>query len=413
VGKGEHFGVTDAIGVQATLDYDARLAAQVARVRKSEILGRSDPLHRVFDYLVSRAGTDAVPKEFEIAQEALGKDGSFDLAQDASIRVYIHRLRKKLEEFYAQAAATEDRLSIPRGSYRLVLQMGDVLAAGDPDPQPTPERAPQDRPPARRRPPVTASPATLRVRARWVRRLGMAVVLVVGLCLAAAGAYLATLKRGYPTALAASAVWRPFADPALPSTIVIGNQPLAGGHPHVVSMGSAVALARIAPLLDAMARHDGHGPAVVNAAYMPPDELRDSNIIYIGTLAQVGVLTDVVFAHSGFVPPAQVPDQPTLLTDRRTGHVYQSMPPPYVDHRQLTSYGYLACLQGSAGNRILVISGATDGALIQMAEIASDPAQIQDLAARGGAAFEALFAVETLDSVNVGHRLELVRPIHP
>jgi hypothetical protein len=48
---------------------------------------------------------------------------------------------------------------------------------------------------------------------------------------------------------------------------------------------------------------------------------------------------------------------------------------------------------------------------VQMSELACDPRQIAALAARAGPQFEALFAVSTLDSINVAYRLELVRPV--
>jgi hypothetical protein len=371
---------------QAAGDMAARVIVQVERVRASEILGRSEPLHRLFDYLAARSGSEDSPKEFEIAQEALGKSGSFDVAQDASIRVYIHRLRKKLDEFYAAAPEGGDRLSIPRGSYRLILSAvepgvdgGDVL------------------------PPLSPPFRT----ARWTRRIGTMIVATVALALATGAGYTWANLATYPTALANSAIWGPIAKSPLRTTVAIGNQPLPGGHPHVTSMGSVVALARVGPALTSLTAHPSNVPPIANVTWMSPSLLRDSNIIFIGTLNQIGVLTDPVFDRSGFYPP----DENSVLVDRHSGRRFVSMPPPFVEHRRLDSYGYLASLTGPAGNQMLIISGATDGALVQIAEVATDPAQIKALTARAGPQFEALYVVSTLDSINVGYHLEMVRPI--
>ncbi|MGP2637003.1 hypothetical protein ACTVT4_13680, partial [Staphylococcus aureus] len=50
-------------------------------------------------------------------------------AQDASVRVYIYRLRKKLDEYYALRPPAESRLFIPRGEYRLALTSSNSAAA--------------------------------------------------------------------------------------------------------------------------------------------------------------------------------------------------------------------------------------------------------------------------------------------
>lgn len=373
-----------------------RLIAQADRVRASDILGRSDPLRKLFDYLVGRSDRDEAPKEFEIAQ-ALGKGISFDVAGDATIRVYIHRLRKKLDDFYAADPVGSERLDIPRGSYRLVLR----LASCDPADAAQPPAALIDAQPAEPWAPILPAPALPKVTRYGV---GTAVIGAVLFCAALAGGYLWSSLSTYPRALAATTLWQPFAEPSSHTVIVMGTQALPSGHPHLVSMGSTLSLARILPELSAMDPRHAARPTIVNVSYMPSDMLKDSNIVYIGTMAQLGLLTDIVFAHSGFTPP----DEESGLIDRASRRIFTSAP-TYADHHQFTSYGYLASLSGPSGNRILVISGATDGAIVQMAEIASDPAQVKALTERGGTSFEALYAVETLDSVNVAHRLELLR----
>ena len=79
----------------------AQIDDHAGRIRASEVLGRSDQLRRLFDYLVECSRTGKVPKESVIAVEVFGRGTDFDVSQDAAVRVYIHKLRRKFEEFYA------------------------------------------------------------------------------------------------------------------------------------------------------------------------------------------------------------------------------------------------------------------------------------------------------------------------
>ena len=96
---------------------------QAARIRTSDALGRSRPMQRLFDFLVACSGDGTTPREVDIAVEVFDRTEAFDVSQDASVRVYMHRLRQKLDDFYAGEGRREPfRLVIPRGDYRLALQ---------------------------------------------------------------------------------------------------------------------------------------------------------------------------------------------------------------------------------------------------------------------------------------------------
>ena len=119
-------------------DPNDRIAELAGRLRTRRALGRSEGLNRLFDYLAERARAGARPKEFEVAAAVFGRGGDFDGAQDASVRVAVHRLRRKLDDFYAGPGADEPvRLSIPRGEYRMIAE-------------PTPSMAPAPAAPSRR-----------------------------------------------------------------------------------------------------------------------------------------------------------------------------------------------------------------------------------------------------------------------
>jgi len=61
-------------------------------------------------------------KEYSIAVEVLGRPPSFDPATDASARVEVHRLRRKLREYYeGEGASHAVQIAIPAGSYTPVF----------------------------------------------------------------------------------------------------------------------------------------------------------------------------------------------------------------------------------------------------------------------------------------------------
>src|SRR5689334_14210179 len=101
----------------------AQIDDHAGRIRASEVLGRSDQLRRLFDYLLECSRTGKVPKESVIAVDVFGRGTDFDVSQDAAVRVYFHKLRRKFEEFYAELPEIgPERLTIPKGEYRPVLE---------------------------------------------------------------------------------------------------------------------------------------------------------------------------------------------------------------------------------------------------------------------------------------------------
>lgn len=75
------------------------LELHATRIRTSGILARSAHLHSLFEYLYQCHIRGRTPKEVEVAIEGMGREESFDVTQDAIVRVYVHKLRRKLDEF--------------------------------------------------------------------------------------------------------------------------------------------------------------------------------------------------------------------------------------------------------------------------------------------------------------------------
>ena len=117
---------------------------EARRLLESGALGRSPQLVELFEYLVAASARNRSPKEAEIAHDVFGRDAAFEPAQDALVRVHVHRLRTKLERFYAENTAEGgERLAIPKGEYRLVLeQPGAAMAEAGLDPEPVRRLAP-------------------------------------------------------------------------------------------------------------------------------------------------------------------------------------------------------------------------------------------------------------------------------
>src|SRR5690606_6521281 len=98
----------------------AEFHREVERIRASGVLGRSVQLQRLFDFLVGCRASGRVPKEVEVAIDCFDRRPDADSAQDATVRVTAHKLRRRLEDFYRDAGEPP-RLSLPRGEYRLTL----------------------------------------------------------------------------------------------------------------------------------------------------------------------------------------------------------------------------------------------------------------------------------------------------
>ena len=90
------------------------------RLLASQTFGRSERARKLLRYLVEReqAGEADRLKGFSIAMDVFGKDGDFDPATDAVVRVQAGRLRELLQHYFANEGVAEPvRIAIPRGGY--------------------------------------------------------------------------------------------------------------------------------------------------------------------------------------------------------------------------------------------------------------------------------------------------------
>ncbi|MGI4880405.1 MAG: hypothetical protein ACRYG4_23305 [Janthinobacterium lividum] len=414
-------------------DQAERIGALAEQLRASGKLGRSELTNGLFDFLLKQSIAGRSPKEVEVAQEVFGKDARFDMSQDASVRVYIHRLRRRLEEIYG--SATGERLVIPRGEYRLSIVTPFEAAS--------PEIGAVDPIPA------TAAPA---VDDRFWRRSRRPKILLGLIAALAAGALLgaAAWDRLAPyfaeDAIARTSFWHPLAISRRPTFVVVGDYYIFGeapdgmqvtrlvrefsinsrneldqylmAHPalseryldldlHYLPTSAGPALADLLPRMSGFA---GGRARVIGMSQLAPEILKGFNIVYVGFLSSLGVLRDPLFEASGFSVGASYDE----LIDQATGKHYVSDWEEVAGNRTpRRDYGYLASFPGPSGNRILIVAGTRDPAVMQTAEIAADKVQLDQIAARAGntGAFEALYEVRTLGPLNLGSTLVLARPL--
>lgn len=378
---------------------------EIARVRASRALGRSQALARLFDYLAAPANRGRALTEADVAHEVFGR--ALDLSGDASVRVYIHRLRKKLEAFYQGA---ETRLLVPLGQYRLALE----VAA----PAPTVTKA--------ARPGwiwaaamVGAALLSLNLGAWWL--FGGARDTDGALARAAASPLWAGLGRDRPVIVVVGDYYifgdtehgeapvrmiRAFEinSPADLDAWLMDNPAWQGRYIDLdtwyTPVGATQALRDVMPLVRRAAGSSAR-VRVMTASRVTPDLLKTADIVYVGYFSGLRILQQPVFERSGYAIGATYDE----LVDRQTGQSFTSSAGPSSGDRANRDYGYLATFRGVAGNRFLIIAGARDIGVIQAAEIAADPHALPGLRG-GGAAIEALYEVDGVGRINVG-----VRPV--
>lgn len=158
----------------------AGLLEEIDRVASSASFSRSPRLVLLLNYLRNCFLTEAREKvnEYDIATTLFGRPASFDPTQDAIVRVEIHRLRRKLKEYYAgEGKANQCRLVIPQRSYLPELvSAAEEAAVAVPETAPVSEVIPEPANPV-------AVPQTERFRPpKWLlpALLALSAVLVMG-----------------------------------------------------------------------------------------------------------------------------------------------------------------------------------------------------------------------------------------
>lgn len=389
-----------------TGDGEDPFAVEVARVRLSGTLGASGRLLELFDYLAARGGVAAPASQAEIAQTVFGQtDADGD---DATARVYIHRLRKRLEDFYAGEgdAAGTPKLILPAGTYALRL-------ATETEPLAVPVRA-------------------ARQRRRWLLAL-----IPLAILAAFAGGW---LLRPAADAPRTNALWQPFLASDRPILVVVGDYYIFGEiEPHrpqpmrlirdfavnspfdlalaqmtdpqryantedeglnYLPMSSAYGLQSLVPIL---ARHP-KPLTVIPASQLTSDMFLKYNVVYIGLLSGMGMLEDINFMKSRFAVGGTYDELIEMDSDKpfisSEGH---NVTTPYY----YKDYAYLSEFREPGGALVAVVASERETGLRGLAHIAAGPKLPGDVGklAKGDKGFEALFEITGQQGADLGEKL--------
>jgi hypothetical protein len=405
------------------------LSVHAERVRASHTLGRSSVLLRLFDYLLQQSLSGKAPKEIEVAIEVFGKSSTFNAAQNALVRVSVHKLRRKLADYYLQSDQhAVARLAIPKGEYRLVLE--SATAAGEPVVQSgKPQRS-------------SGRATKWLIAALCVSLIANAVIFYIGRSSAPPiDAHLPSLQS--------NPIWAPLFADDRPILVVTGDyfifgelddqmrvrrlirefdinsptdleelqklQPQAGERYanldlKYLPVATGFALRDVLPVL-ATQRNGAQRLRMVVMSELTPEMLKSAHIVYVGYLSGLGFMKDIVFSRSRL----DIGETYDEVVDSKTHRTYVSQAGLAPGGTRFLDYGYFSTFNGPTGNQIIIIAGTRDAALMQMSEVLTSPAKLDDLAHRaaGARAFESLYEVEGLDRLNLAGRLLFAAPLAP
>lgn len=382
-------------------------AAEVARVRASGTLGGSGRLVELFDYLAARGGEAEPASQAEIAHAVFGQtDADGD---DATARVYIHRLRKRLEDFYVAAGdpAGAPKIMLPAGTYALRLANEAELLA-------------------------VAEPAITHPRRRWLLPL-----IALALIAAFAVGWLVRPASGTPPA---NGMWQPFLASDRPILVVVGDYYIFGeidpGKPEAsrlvrdfdinsandlelaqmtdpkryantedeglnyLPMSTAYGLQSLMPIL---ARHK-KPLTVIPASQLTSDMFQKYNVVYVGLLSGMGMLEDVNFMNSNFVVGGTYDELIEMASDKKfiSGEGHSLTTPFYYK-----DYAYLSEFREPGGALVAVVASERETGLRGLAHIAAakDLPGATERLAKGSRGFEALFEVTGQQGADLGEKL--------
>jgi hypothetical protein len=397
----------------------ASLRQAAERIQLSGALGESR-VRRLFDYLLATSLAGHSPKEIAIAMDVFGKGPDFDVGNDALVRVYVHKLRKALHEFYSTSAQDNHQaIHIPRGEYRLRIDARPT--------DPTPLEVP-------------STP----VKAMRSRRLNWVAATVV-VCLAAVLAFVVLRPRSDLDRVRANPIWSAILKDDRPIMIIIGDYYLIGEldssleikrlvreysvnsksdldayiaeHPEAADKYMDVGI-RYLPISAASALRDvmvvlapeNRRISVRKMSDLDAASLKSADIVYIGYLSGMGMFQDLTFAGSRFT----VGESYDEIIDKSTKHSYvsdvgsQIMDPPKRTGKEerYHDYGVFTKFRGPGGNPVVVISGTRDEGVSQTADAFTSAQKLEEISRQVDAALpiEVLLDVSAFDGVSLTGR---------
>jgi hypothetical protein len=199
----------------------SEVRTELQEVLSSPEFRQSRGLAKLLRYICSKALLDETEPitEYTIAMDVFGKPQGFKESKDAHVRVEVHRLRKRLAEYYQHDGASHHlRIVIPTGQYLPQFQCYDA----ERDVQLISPEVTSDPAPLPARPEPVAAVAHALPR-RWpVPRVALAIGSVLAIAALAAAYWLISAGDD-----ALDSFWRPVFSSPNPILLCVGN--LEGG----------------------------------------------------------------------------------------------------------------------------------------------------------------------------------------
>jgi hypothetical protein len=168
-------------------------------------------------------------------------------------------------------------------------------------------------------------------------------------------------------------------------------------------VSTAFALSDVLRLLEPNKKNPGQVQLVL-ASDLTPEMIRSTHVVYIGLLSGMGMLRDIAFAGSQF----KIGETYDELIDRKTDKLYMSEAiRASTKNARYLDYGYFSTFAGPNGQRIVILAGTRDAALMHTAQAVSREPSLSNLMSRANTStdFEALYAVEGIDQINLDGKL--------
>jgi hypothetical protein len=395
---------------------DAPLKNAAEQIQATGVLGEAR-MRRLFDYLLATSLAGQSPKEIAIAMDVFGKGADFDVGNDALVRVYIHKLRKALDEFYSSPGSAADKIiHIPRGEYRLRVT------------------------------PQSLAPSAVNPVAEVPQAKKRSPLLIGAIAAALTLAVLAIIWTRVPHSdldrVRANPIWSAILKDDRPIMIVIGDYYLIGEldssmeikrlvreysvnsksdldayvaeHPEAADRYMDVGI-RYLPISAASALREvmvilapeNRRITVRKMSDLDAESLKTADIVYIGYLSGMGMFQDLTFAGSRF----SVGESYDEIIDKSTKHSYVSdvgseiMDPPRRTGKEQRyhDYGMFTKFNGPGGNPVVVISGTRDEGVSQTAEAFTSAPRLEEIGRQVDASqpMEVLLDVSAFDGVSL------------
>ncbi|MAK59544.1 MAG: hypothetical protein CMK09_01050 [Ponticaulis sp.] len=395
---------------------EAALIKQEALRLKSEgVPAESGRLLDLFDYLVERTLAGAPPKEAEIAAVVFEREIVAD-GDDSSVRVYIHRLRKRLEDYYLRnPELAQTQLKLPRGDYQFVLSDGAMNREN------TQTQT------------VETTPKYKWQPALWAKILaGLAVLNLAGWLV------FMLLNQTFGAAQKIPDVWTELIESDRELAVVLGDYYIFGefedglflqrlirdfeinsaddlrarlqAEPDLIDryndisleylpVSSAFAMDDLSPLISLKRKR------IVQASQLDPETMKCCDILYIGLTSGLGSLEQQILRDGRF----RLGDTYDEIVDTETDELYVSeaflSAPGETVYRD---YAIFSVYEGPAGTTIWSIAGTRDTGLIGLSEWLMSPEKAGALELSGNEmtpGYSALFEITGQKHLNLGTKL--------